>query len=159
MKYKDLTDNLIQWCWDHDFIVQTGYGDISDISFPDSEDAPDYPYAFLNPVGVSMGNQSFQATYNLIIMEQVADGEQREIDGQSLCISILQDLVSQWQKRLSDYVNFDMHLLDIQMPVSINVFKERFQDDVVGATATIIINYGKAIDGCDVPITENTPRP
>jgi hypothetical protein len=35
--------------------------------------------------------------------------------------------------------------------VSIEVFKERFQDDVVGATATVTINYGKALDGCDNP--------
>ena len=159
MKYKEITDIIIQWCWDHDFVVQTGYGDISDISFPDGEDAPDYPYAFLNPTGVSMNDSSFTANYNLIVMEQVTDGEQREIDGQSLCISIIQDLISQWRKRLTDYEGFDGNLLDIELPVSIEVFKERFQDDVVGATAAIVINYGKAIDGCDTPITPGTPRP
>lgn len=149
MNYKDLTDTIMQLMTDHDFLETVGYGEISDISFPDSEDAPDYAYGFLNPAGVSLNANSFNATYNLIVMEQVFDNEQDEIDGQALAIAIIQDLLSQMKSRTED----GWELIDIDFPVSINVFKERFQDDVVGATATITINYGKAIDGCDTPIT------
>ena len=147
MKYLDLV-NLVKGLIDeHDFIETYGYGDISDISFPDSEDAPDYVYAFLNPAGQSIAERQFSATFNLIVMEQVNEGDDSEVEGQSLCIAIIQDILAQLYKRTED----GYELVDVSFPVSIEVFKERFQDDVVGATATVTINYGKALDGCNNP--------
>jgi len=147
MKYYDLV-KLIQGLIDeHDFVETYGYGDISDISFPDSEDAPNYIYAFLNPAGQTISERQFSATFNLIVMEQVNDGDDNELEGQSVCMSVIQDILAQLYKRTED----GYELVDVEFPVSVEVFKERFQDDVVGATATMTINYGKPLDGCNNP--------
>jgi len=148
MTYKDLVDRLLTIANSHAIVELVGYGNISDIEVPDNESPPDYPYVFFNPVNISNDRREFNLTMNLIAMTQVRDKEQNEIDGQSICIGIIQDIVA---KFIYDTTVSDP-LIDVVTPFTITPFKERFQDDVVGATATLTINYGKAIDGCNVPI-------
>lgn len=145
MTYKDLIDRIMTIAGLHQMVELVGYGNLSDIEVPDNEEPPDYPYVFLNPVTVSNGRREFNLTMNLICMTQVKDAELCEIDGQSICIGIIQDIVSTFLNTNAD------PLIDVVTPFSITPFKERFQDKVVGATATLTINYGKAIDGCLVP--------
>jgi len=145
MTYKDLVDRIMQIVNSHLMVELVGYGNLSDIEVPDNEEPPDYPYVFLNPVTVSNDRREFNLTMNLICMTQVKDRELCEIDGQSICIGIIQDIVSQFLLTTND------PLIDVVTPFSITPFKERFQDNVVGATATLTINYGKAIDGCLTP--------
>lgn len=146
MTYKYLVDRLITITNSHDIVELVGYGNISDIEVPDNELPPDYPYVFFNPVSVSSDRREFNLTMNLIAMTQVKDKEQNEIDGQSICVGIIQDIVATFLNTNSD------PLIDVVTPFTITPFKERFQDDVVGATAVLTINYGKAIDGCNLPI-------
>lgn len=148
MTYKDLVDRLLIIANSHDIVELVGYGNLSDIEVPDNEEPPDYPYVFFNPVNVSNDRREFNLTMNVIAMTQVRDKEQNEIDGQSICIAIIQDIVASF---IYDTTNTDP-LIDIVTPFTITPFKERFQDDVVGATAVLTINYGKAIDGCLIPI-------
>ena len=148
MTYKDLVDRLLIIANSHDIVELVGYGNISDIEVPDNESPPDYPYVFFNPVNISNDRREFNLTMNLIAMTQVKDKEQNEIDGQSICVGIIQDIVATF---IYDTGNIDP-LIDVVTPFTITPFKERFQDDVVGATATLTINYGKAIDGCNLPI-------
>jgi hypothetical protein len=146
MTYKDLVDRLLVIINSHAMVETTGYGNLSDIEVPDNEEPPNYPYVFINPVNISNGRREFNLTLNMICMTQVVDEEQYEINGQSICIGIIQDVVSQFLMTNQD------PLIDVVTPFTITPFKERFQDDVVGATATLVINYGKAIDGCLVPL-------
>ena len=149
MKYNELIDRLLVVIRTHDMVDTAGYGNLSDIEVPDNEEPPDYPYVFLNPVNVSVDRRSFSVNLNMIAMTQSPDKEQSEIDGQSICIGIITDVVA---KFIYDTANLDP-LIDFVTPFSVTPFKERFQDDVVGATANITINYGKAIDGCLIPFS------
>ena len=146
MTYKDLVDRLLIIINDHAMVETTGYGNLSDIEVPDNEEPPNYPYVFLNPVNISNDRREFNLTLNMICMTQVVDEEVYEINGQSICIGIIQDIVSRFLMTNQD------PLIDIVTPFTITPFKERFQDDVVGATATLVVNYGKPIDGCLVPL-------
>ena len=66
MNYKNIIDLIKTICDNHYFINQFGYGDISDISTPDDNEAPDYPYVFLNPVTFNMGDKITSFNFNLI---------------------------------------------------------------------------------------------
>lgn len=145
MTYKETIDRLDAIIRSHLMVETCGYGNISDIAVPDNEQPPNYPYVFINPIAVNLDRQSFNFNFNLIAMTQVKDKELDEIEGQDICIGILQDVVSQYLLSNQD------PLFDITTPFSVTPFKERFQDDVVGAAAVLTINYGKAIDGCLVP--------
>ena len=146
MTYKNLVDSLRNIIESHYFVETYGFGEISDIAVPDNEEPPNYPYVFINPVDISNGLSSFQWTFNMIVMTQVNDGDDSELVGQDECIQIIQDIVSTFIS------SNDNPFITFEEPFSITPFKERFQDDVVGATANITLNYGKSLDGCNVPI-------
>jgi hypothetical protein len=143
MIYKDILDRLETIANDHLFIQKFGYGNLSDIEVPDNEEPPLYPYMFINPVNINQDRRFMNFNFNLIMMEQVPDGEDNEIQGQDECITFIQDVLAKFTNSNNNY------LMDVQLPVSITPFKERFQDSVVGATANVTITYAKALDLCD----------
>ena len=155
MTYEYLIDKIRAASRDHVMVETTGYGQISDISFPDNEKPPKYPYVFINPVSVDLGTRVFSATLNIICMTQtfkdnvgVADGSRYDdyvIEYQSVCMQIIHDILSHFEFTDADPITFDK-------PVSITPFVERFQDDVVGATATVTFRYAKPMTNC-TPLT------
>ena len=147
MIYKDILDRLETLANNHYFIEQFGYGNLSDIEVPDNEQPPKYPYIFVNPVNISQNRKYIDFNFNLIMMTQVEEGEDNEIFGQDSCVTFIQDIVSAFTNSNGNY------LMDIQLPFNITVFKERFQSNVVGATANITISYAKALDYCEPRIS------
>lgn len=156
MTYKYIIDKLKSVAGQHLMVELVGYGQISDISYPETEQAPNYPYVFINPVSVDLNLNVFSVTVNLIAMTQVAEDSKSGVDaqdkesiileGQSNCMQILNDILAHFQFSTSDR---DMAF---NRPVSMTPFVERFQDDVVGATAVVTINYGKPMDFCNAPL-------
>jgi hypothetical protein len=146
MNYQQVVDTLLAAIDDHLLINQSGYGNLSDIHTPESERAPDYPYAFLNPTSVSVGDSAANFQFNLVIMDQVIDGENsqaQEIFVQSNCIMYLQDIISRFRETTSH------PLIDITVNVTATPFKERFEDNVAGVGAQITVQAGIPLDGCD----------
>ena len=147
MTYKELVNSLQLAITNHLFINTQGYGNISDIEVPENEEPPNYPYAFINPVSMAYSRRDFTWTFNLILMTQVNDSQTDDLAGQDAMIQIISDLMSTYLLTNED------PLIDVTVPFTMVPFKERFQDDVVGATATITMTYGKPIDGCVIPST------
>lgn len=151
MTYQIVINRLKEIIQAHKFIQTYGYGNISDIAVPETKEAPDYPYAFINPVQTSIQPKSFTATFNLIVMTQVLDNEDDELFGQSNCMKYINDILAQFVLTNND------PLMSVSFPVNMTPFKERFQDDVVGATAVVTMSYGKPMSVCDSPITGIEP--
>ncbi len=148
MNYQQVVNTLIAAIDDHLLINQSGYGNLSDIHTPDSEKAPDYPYAFLNPTGITVGDSYSAFQFNLVIMDQIIDGEgseNQEIFVQSNCVMYLQDIISRFRQTTSH------PLIDITVDVNATPFKERFEDNVAGVGAQITVQAGIPLDGCDAP--------
>jgi len=146
MTYQQVVNRLLTIMNNHYLINQTGYGNLSDIHTPDDEEAPDYPYAFLNPISVNVGEYSFASQFNLIIMDQVTDGDTtaaEDIKVQSNCLMYLQDIMSHFRQTDDD------RNLDISVNVTATPFKERFEDNVAGVTAQITIQSITPLDGCE----------
>ena len=158
MTYKYIIDRLKAIAASHKMVKLVGYGQISDISYPETEKAPDYPYVFINPVSVNLNTNVFSVTVNLIAMTQVIEDSNSKVDaqdkesnilqGQSECMQILNDILAHFQFDMTE--DRDM---TFSRPVSLTPFVERFQDDVVGATATVTINYAKPMDYCNTPLS------
>tara|TARA_R110000787_G_scaffold94178_3_gene196813 strand:- start:196 stop:651 length:456 start_codon:yes stop_codon:yes gene_type:complete len=150
MTYKELINSLQATITAHLMVNTQGYGNISDIAVPENEAPPNYPYVFINPVSVNLNRNSFNCDVNLICMTQVHDdanaSQTRDLDGQDLCIQILSDIIAEYILTIGD------PLFDIAMPLTLTPFKERFQDNVVGATAGLTMQYGKSISACVIPI-------
>ncbi len=152
MTYKELINSLQATIAAHVMVNTQGYGDISDIAVPESELPPDYPYVFINPQSVNLNRNSFNCVINLICMTQVHENvnvQTRDLDGQDLCIQILTDIIAEYLLTIGD------PLFDIAMPLTVTPFKQRLQDNVVGATASLTMEYGKSISACVTPINFN----
>ena len=123
MTYKELVDRIEAAVTRHKMLVDFGYGQLSDIKVLDnSEDGADYPYAFLLPGTVARNAQAVTYQFSLIVMEMALTP--REIlKVQSDCIQYINDIVAD--------LRFDTTFTgDIDLAQSIQVFRERFQDEV-----------------------------
>ena len=151
MNYKDIVEVIKEISEAHFFINTWGYGEISDIMTPDNQEPPDYPYMFMNPVSIGGGDRSDSFTFNLICMTQAYDLETDIIQEQSNCLVYLKDVISRVNMTL------DHPLIQFVEPYTFTPFKERFQDDVVGFTATMTIQYSNSLDICNAAITNLPP--
>jgi hypothetical protein len=145
MTYKEIVDLIKDTCNDNYFINDFSYGNISDINTPDDQQPVNYPYAFLNPVSLTQNEQFATLTANLIVMTQTYESLNEEVLQQSNCINYLNQIIGRLK------MNLDNPLVDFNFPVTITPFKERFSDDVVGATANLSITFPYGFDDCDSP--------
>ena len=149
MTYKDLVDKIEGAVNDHAMLYDFGYGQLSDIKVLDEDgDGANYPYAFLVPAGVSRNNQSQVYSFSLIIMEMALTPSD-VLTVQSDCIQYLNDIIS--------VLRYDTTFSgDTLLNSSTQVFRERFQDDVAGATASFQIAIADPISACLAPIADWT---
>lgn len=145
MTYKELVDRIEDAVVRHKMLTDFGYGQLSDIKVLDnSEDGADYPYAFLLPGPVARTGQSVTYNFSLIVME-MAITPREILQVQSDCIQYINDLVAD--------LRFDTTFSgDINLSQSVQVFRERFQDEVAGATLNLQITVADVIDQCTAPV-------
>ena len=145
MTYKELVDKIESTVNDHVMLADFGYGQLSDIKILDDDnDGADYPYVFLVPAGVTRNNQSTVYSFSMIIMEMALTPHD-VLKIQSDAIQYLNDLLGSLRYDAS----FDG---DTLLNSSTQVFRERFQDDVAGATASFQIAIPDAMNTCDSPV-------
>lgn len=144
MNYKEVVDKIREAVNQHTIIADFGYGQFSDIKVLDEQgDGADYPYAFLLPTGITRAEQAVTYSFNFIMME-MAKSPEAILDVQSKCLQYIDDIIAD----LRADTGFEPELLLTQ---STQVFRERFQDEVAGATATFNIVAPQAIDACFIP--------
>ena len=146
MNYKEVVDEILEACKEQDMIADVGYGQLSDIKVLDeNDDGADYPYAFLVPAGISRAEQAVTYSFNLIVME-MALNPRAVLEVQSNCLQYLDDIIANLR-----FARPYLRKQDVQLNQSTQVFRERFQDEVAGATATLDIVVAKPIDFCNAP--------
>ena len=141
MTYKNLVDTLQTVISTHKLINQYSFGNLSDIQTPDNG-SPNYPYGFLRPVNMQVGQYSQQFSFELILMDYCFDTMDGYIDGSSRMLQILADIIAEFR------ITNNYRQYDIQLSVTAVPFKERFKDSVVGITASITIDAAEPLDGC-----------
>ena len=150
MTYKEIVNNFRGLVFDHKILRDFGYGNISDIKAKsqDEQDTQqaDYPYAFLNPTTHTRTERSVVYRFNLIVMEMAQEDTDSTLQAQSQCMQYIDDLLAGLK-----YGPIGTHQ-DVDVTgVSITPFKERFQDTVAGATASLVIEIANPLDSCLAP--------
>ena len=149
MTFKELVDKIESAVNGHGMLYDFGYGQLSDIKVLDEDgDGANYPYAFLTPAGITRNQQSTLYTFSLIIME-MAQTPSDVLKIQSDCIQYLNDIIAT--------LRFDASFGgDLILNNSIQVFRERFQDEVAGATASFQVAIADPVNLCDAPVAQWT---
>jgi hypothetical protein len=153
MKYKELINRFRQAASDHLMIQDFGYGQLSDIKTQSQlgpeEDGADYPYMFLNSTTSNRNGPVMNYSFNVIMMDMARTEEGDVYDNyisiQSDCQQYIDDILARMYYFYTDKP-------DIQLTgITYTPFKEKYQDELAGMTATITIQVPVPINACVAP--------
>ena len=137
----------------HQQLKDFGFGFIEDVTFKNIGDTvTQYPYLFVIPDNSTVDDNFLIYKMRLIVMDRVVNyTDENMLDIMSDTNQILQDVISQfflsYTAERGDYT----WTYDIDLPVDLQPFADKFDDYVAGWFATITITLGQGMDRCDAP--------
>ena len=153
MTYKQIINRFRTIVGEHRMLKDFGYGQLSDLKTQSQlgpeEQGVDYPYLFLLP-GTSTRNQSvMNYQFNVIIMD-MARGEEGDaydnyITIQSQCQQYIDDVLARLYYYYRDQPEVTL------TGISYTPFKEKYQDELAGITATVTIQVPTPLNECIAP--------
>lgn len=153
MTYKEIINRIRAVVEDHLILKDFGYGQLSDLKTQSQlgpeEQGVDYPYLFLLPQTHQRQGPVMNYTFNMIVMD-MARGEEGDLYDNYITIQ------SQCQQYIDDVLaNLYYYYKDqpeVQLTgISYVPFKEKYQDELAGMTATITIQVPTPLNECIAP--------
>lgn len=154
MTYKDIINRFRSIVQNHYMLEDFGYGQLSDLKTQSQlgpeEEGVDYPYLFLLPGQHVRQGPVMQYSFNMIVMD-MARGEEGDlfdnyITIQSQCQQYIDDV-------LANLYYFYEDQPEIQLTnINYTPFKEKYQDELAGMTATITIQVPTPLNDCIAPV-------
>ena len=153
MTYKQIINRFRTIVSEHRMLKDFGYGQLSDLKTQSQlgpeEQGVDYPYLFLLP-GTSTRNQSvMNYQFNVIIMDMARGEEGDAFDNyitiQSQCQQYIDDVLARLYYYYRDQPEVTL------TGISYTPFKEKYQDELAGMTATVTIQVPTPLDECIAP--------
>lgn len=137
----------------HQQIKDFGFGFIEDVTFKNEGDTTtQYPYLFVVPDISNVGQNQLSYSVKLIMMDRVVNyTDENLLDIMSDMNQILQDVISQFAFSYTQQDGDYTWTYEIDLPVQLQPFADKFDDYVAGWFATITITLGQGLDRCDAP--------
>jgi hypothetical protein len=137
----------------HQQIKDFGFGFIEDVTFKNQGDTTtQYPYLFVIPDTSVVDERELSYSIRLVMMDRVVNyTDDNLLDIMSDMNQILQDVVSQFAYSYTAENGDYTGTYQIDLPVQLQPFADKFDDYVAGWFATINITLGQALDRCDAP--------
>lgn len=137
----------------HQQIKDFGFGFIEDVTFKNQGDTvTQYPYMFVIPDNSVVDERELQYSIRIVMMDRVVNyTDDNLLDIMSDMNQILQDVVSQFAYSYTAENGDYTGTYQIDLPVQLQPFADKFDDYVAGWFATINITLGQALDRCDAP--------
>lgn len=158
MTYKDIINRFRQVTQNHLMLQDFGYGQLSDLKTQSQlgpeEQGVDYPYLFLLPGTHQRQGPVMNYQFNMIVMDMARGEEGDQYDNyitiQSQCQQYIDDVLANLYYYYQDQP-------EIQLSgISYTPFKEKYQDELAGMTATITIQVPTPLNDCIAPIASST---
>jgi len=153
MTYKEVINRFRQATQDHLMLKDFGYGQLSDLKSQSQlgpeEQGVDYPYLFLLPSSSTRNQSVMNYSFNMIVMDMARKEEGDQYDNyitiQSQCQQYIDDILARLYYFYKDQP-------EIQLTgITYTPFKEKYQDELAGMTATITIEVPTPINECIAP--------
>lgn len=137
----------------HKQLNDFGFGYIEDVTIKhEKEGAVQYPYMFVIPGNTSVDEREITYSMTIIIMDRQVQGTDENIlDVLSDTDQILQDVIAQFKYSNTASEGDYSATYDIELPVTLQPFSDRFDDYVTGHFAEITIILGQGLDRCIAP--------
>jgi len=159
MTYKEIINRFRTVTEEHLMLQDFGYGQLSDLKTQSQlgpeEQGADYPYLFLLPATSNRQGPVMNYSFNMVVMDMARGEEGDQYDNyitiQSQCQQYIDDVLARLYYYYKDQP--DINLTNI----SYTPFKEKYQDDLAGMTATITISVPTPINECIAPFAPYVP--
>lgn len=137
----------------HEQINDFGFGFIEDVTFKkEGEGGVKYPYLFVIPDNTNVDERELQYSMRLIMMDRVVNyTDENLLDTMSDMNQILQDVIAQFKYSFTAENGAYTNIYDIQTPIQLQPFADKFDDYTSGWFATITITLGQGLNRCDAP--------
>ena len=154
MTYKDIINRIRTVVDAHLQLQDFGYGQLSDLKtqfqLSPQDQGVDYPYLFLLPQSHQRQGPVMNYSFNMIVMD-MARGEEGDVYDnyitiQSQCQEYIDDVIANLYYHYKDQPDIEL------TGITYTPFKEKYQDDLAGMTATITIQVPTPLNDCIAPI-------
>lgn len=137
----------------HEMIKDFGFGFVEDVTFKKQHEGKvHYPYLFVIPDVTSVDERELQYSVRLIMMDRVVNyTDENLVDIMSDMNQTLQDVIAQFKYSFTAADGAYTDIYDINTPVQLQPFADKFDDYVAGWFATITITLGQGLDRCIAP--------
>ena len=158
INFKTFIDDFQLLADHHKQINSFGWGDLDEFSYNvDSRDkqdnpsysAPYYPYMFVVPNNAIQEFGFMTYEFNVIVGDIVDRDLENMIDGWSDTNQILDDIISQFRLSVTDSLGNFNEKYYLDESIECTPFIEKYDDMLVGWTATLRIKVKTALDRCD----------
>ena len=153
MTYKEIINRFRTVTSEHLMLKDFGYGELSDLKTQSQlgpeEQGVDYPYLFLLPGSSNRTGPVMNYSFNMIIMDMARGEEGDKYDNyisiQSQCQQYIDDVLARLHYYYTDQPDITL------TGITYTPFKEKYQDELAGMTATITIAVPTPLDACVYP--------
>ena len=139
--FVNIYDALAEIASNHKQINTFGFGDLWEFQ---TSGTTDYPVLFAIPDGATAAKGEVGNKLKLLVMDRVLKGERNEVDVLSDTQQILLDVITELKDN-----SRDIHLRHDKIPME--YFTERFDDEVAGWSADVILWVSYPADRCAIP--------
>lgn len=160
MTYKEIINRFRTVVQNHKQLKDFGYGELSDLKTQSQlgpeDEGVDYPYLFLLPAPSVRQGPVMEYSFNMVVMDMARGEEGDQYDNyitiQSQCQQYIDDVLANLYYYYKDQP-------EIQLTgITYTPFKEKYQDELAGMTATITIQVPTPLNECIAPFAEEIVR-
>jgi hypothetical protein len=160
MTYKEIINRFRTVTENHKQLKDFGYGELSDLKTQSQlgpeDEGVDYPYLFLLPAPSVRQGPVMEYSFNMVVMDMARGEEGDQYDNyitiQSQCQQYIDDVLANLYYYYKDQP-------EIQLTgITYTPFKEKYQDELAGMTATITIQVPTPLNECIAPFAQEIVR-
>jgi hypothetical protein len=152
VSYNQVIKQLNDFATNHKQVKSFGNGDLWEVVQHDQLTNFNYPLLWVVDQAASMGDGDFTWNFQVIVMDIVRKDESNENEVKSDCVQILIDLVAYFEQLNNELNNVNWNQVQLVRSGSVELFTERFEDELSGASVQLGLRFPQNYNYCEVPI-------
>jgi len=152
VSYNQVIKQLNDFADSHKQVKSFGNGYLWEVVQHDQLQNFNYPLMWIVDQAAAVGDGDFTWNFQVIVMDIVRKDESNENEVKSDCVQILIDLIAYFEQLNSELNNVDWHQVQLVRSGSIDMFTERFEDELSGASIQLGLRFPQNYNYCEVPI-------
>ena len=128
-----------------------GNGDLWEVVERDKLQAFNYPLLWLQDNGSSVQDKAIFINFNVLVIDQVLNGEENENFVKSSTMQMLLDYMAYFDRTVLYDVDGNRIKFNIQRSSNLTSFTERFNDELTGWVMTVSFKTPFDYNKCNIP--------